>query len=395
MATQVTVRAALLGLGGLLIGLAPAGAQQFAGVDGAVRQGIRKGLYPGAVVLIGRRDTVLYARGYGHMTWTVKSRVPDADSTLWDLASISKVVGTTSAVMRLVDAGAVDVDAPVSRYLPRFSGGDKDRVTVRMLLDHTSGLPAYLPFYRLAHTSEQAIDRLYAEPLRRAPGESAEYSDLNAMLLGLLVEQVSGQPLDRFTAAEVFRPLHMRRTMYRPPAAMFRWIVPSGKYRGRPVRGEVNDQNAVRLGGVAGHAGLFSTAGDLARYAQTWLRHGAGPEGQWVSGATLRLFLTAGARSGSRLLGWDSPDPAATPAAPSIFGNLISPSAYGHTGWTGTEIWIDPARDLFLVFLTNRSFDPRTRRSIEKLKLVRAQLSDAALRLVPSVCRQQALATRC
>jgi CubicO group peptidase (beta-lactamase class C family) len=363
-------------------------------VDAAVHLGIQKGLYPGAVVLIGRRDSVLYAKGYGHMTWSPKSPMPDADSTLWDLASISKVVGTTSAIMRLVDAGLVDIEAPVSRYLPRFSGGDKELVTVRMLLDHTSGLPPYVRFYRLARTPKQAIDRLYAEPLRRRPGEAAEYSDLNAMLLGLLVEEVSGQPLDQFAMAEVFRPLGMRRTMYRPPRALFGWVVPTAKWRGRPVRGEVNDQNAARLGGVAGHAGLFSTARDLARYAQTWLRDGAGPTGPWVSPATLRLFLTAGARSGTRLLGWDSPDPAATPDAPSVFGNLISPSAYGHTGWTGTEIWIDPPRDLFVVFLTNRSFDPRSRHSIEQLKFVRAQLSDAALRLVPAVCHQE-LVARC
>jgi CubicO group peptidase (beta-lactamase class C family) len=390
----VRVWLALLAVCALCAAVTPVHAQRFAAVDAAVREGIDRGLYPGAVVLIGRRDSVLYAKGYGHITWSRKSAVPDPDSTLWDLASISKVVGTTSAVMRLVDAGTVDLDAPVSRYLPRFSGGEKDRVTVRMLLDHTSGLPPYIRFYRLARTRAQAIDRLYAEPLRRPPGEMAEYSDLNAMLLGLLVEQVSGQSLDRFTAREVFEPLGMRRTMYRPPATLHRWTVPTSTWRGRPVRGEVNDQNAARMGGVAGHAGLFSTARDLARYAQTWLRMGVGPEGSWVSPATLRLFLTPGARSGTRLLGWDSPDPAATPEAPSVFGNLISPSAYGHTGWTGTELWVDPARDLFVVFLTNRSFDPRARRSIEQLKFVRAQLSDAALRSVPSMCQVE-IVVRC
>ncbi|HEU4587653.1 MAG TPA: serine hydrolase domain-containing protein [Gemmatimonadales bacterium] len=388
------VCAALLALCALGGAASPVNAQRFAAVDAAVREGIDRGLYPGAVVLIGRRDSVLYAKGYGHMTWSRKSPVPDPDSTLWDLASISKVVGTTSAIMRLVDAGAVDLDAPVSRYLPRFAGGEKNRVTVRMLLDHTSGLPPYIRLYRLARTRAQAIDRLFAEPLRRTPGDTAEYSDLNAMLLGLLVEEVSGEPLDRFTAREVFEPLGMHRTMYRPPAALHRWTVPTSTWRGRPVRGEVNDQNAARLGGVAGHAGLFSSARDLGRYAQTWLRNGVGPKGAWVSPATLRLFLTPGPRSGTRLLGWDSPDPAATPDAPSVFGNLISPSAYGHTGWTGTELWVDPARDLFVVFLTNRSYDPRARRSIEQLKFVRAQLSDAALRSVPVMCQVEVV-VRC
>ena len=376
---------------GLLLGHAQASAQQFARVDAAVRLGIRRGLYPGAVVVIGRRDTVLYARGYGNTTWNRTAPVPNPDSTLWDLASISKVVATTSAIMRLVDAGLVDIEASVARYLPRFSGGDKDRVTVRMLLDHTSGLPAYVPFYRLAESQREAIDQLYAEPLRREPGAAPEYSDLNALLLGLLIEEVTGQRLDAVAETSVFKPLKMDRTMYRPPAALRHWVVPSSKWRGVPVRGEVNDQNAARFGGVAGHAGVFSTGRDLARYAQTWLRNGMGIDGRWVDSGTVRLFLTPGARSGSRLLGWDSPDPTATP---SVFGKLISPSAYGHTGWTGTEIWVDPAHDLFLVFLTNRSFDPRARRSIEKLKIVRAELSDAAIRLVPQVCRQE-LVARC
>ncbi len=391
MATRGMNRAAAVGLLGLLLGHAPASAQQFARLDAAVREGVQKGLYPGAVVIVGRRDTVLYARGYGHTTWSRTAQAPNPDSTLWDLASISKVVATTSVIMRLVDAGLVDIEAPVGRYLPRFSGGDKDRVTVRMLLDHTSGLPAYVPFYQLAESREEATGQLYAEPLRREPGASPEYSDLNALLLGLLIEEVTGQRLDVVAENNVFRPLGMERTMYRPPAALRRWVVPSSKWRGQPVRGEVNDQNAERFGGVAGHAGVFSTGRDLARYAQTWLRYGTGPNGQWVDSSTVRLFLTPGARSGTRLLGWDSPDPTATP---SVFGKLISPWAYGHTGWTGTEIWVDPVHDLFLVFLTNRSFDPKSRRSIEKLKVVRAQLSDAAVRLVPQVCRQE-LVARC
>jgi len=379
--------AVMFALCGLVFTHRPLLCQGFGDVDAAVRQGIRKGLYPGAVVVIGRRDAVLYARGYGHLTWSAGSAKPDPDSTLWDLASITKVVGTASAVLRLVDSGVVALDAPVARYLPRFAGGAKDLVTVRMLLDHTSGLPPYVPFYRLAHSPEALIERLYAEPLERAPGDSAAYSDLNAMLLGLLLEQVAGKPLDQVVRAEVLDPLGLDRTLYCPPGRLRKWTAPSGRYRGRPVRGEVNDQNAARFGGVAGHAGLFSTGGDLARFAQVWLRQGMGPRGRWVRGETMRVFLTSGARSGTRLLGWDSPTRDAPLDDPSVFGTLVSPSAYGHTGWTGTELWIDPARDMFVVFLTNRSYDPRTRRSIDKLRVLRAQLSDAALRVMPPVCQ--------
>jgi CubicO group peptidase (beta-lactamase class C family) len=379
---------------GLALSVSSLHAQQFRGVDAAVRGGIQKGLYPGAVVVIGRRDTVLYAKGYGHLTWSRAAARPQPDSTLWDLASITKVVGTASAVLRLVDEGRIALDSPVVHYLPRFTGGEKAQVTVRMLLDHTSGLPAYVPFYRLAHSPETVVDQLYAEPLERAPGDSAAYSDLNAMLLGLVLEQVAAKPLDQIVREEVLEPLDLTHTLYRPPPEARRWVAPSGRYRGRPVRGEVNDQNAARFGGVAGHAGLFSTGNDLARFAQVWLRQGLGPNGRWARAETMRLFLTPSPRSGTRLLGWDGPTLDAPADDPSVFGTMVSAAAYGHTGWTGTELWVDPARDLFVVFLTNRSYDPRTRRSIDKLRLVRAQLSDAAGRAVSPACTVEAM-SRC
>jgi CubicO group peptidase (beta-lactamase class C family) len=370
-----------------LLGSSGLRAQSFAEVDAVVRQGIRQGIYPGAVVVIGRRDTVLYSRGYGHFTWKPTSPVPDPDSTMWDIASITKVVGTASAVMRLIEAGLLSLDAPVRQYLPRFSGGPKDRVTVRMLLDHTSGLRSYAPLFKQARTRESAIDQLHAEPVIRTPGETPLYSDLNAILLALVVERVSGMPLDRYVAREVFEPLEMRQTTYRPTAAMKRRTVPTALWRGHPVQGQVNDPNAAVLGGAAGHAGIFSTGMDLARYAQAWLRSGVGPRGQWVSPTTMRRFLERGANSGPRLLGWDTAEHGGK--EPSVFGTLISDAGYGHTGFTGTEIWIDPARDMFLVFLTNRTYDPRPRDSQHALRRVRASLSDAALRLVPEVCQQE------
>lgn len=373
--------------------LAPSAAQSYADVDRAALAGIRDGLYPGAVVIIGRRDSILYARGYGHFTWNPASRVPDPDSTLWDIASITKVVATAASAMRLADGGTLDLDAPVRRYLPRFSGGLKNRVTVRMLLDHTSGLKSYVPIYKKAGRSRtRMVDLLYAQPLIRPPGDSAEYSDLNSMLLGLLVESVSGSALDRFADTAVFHPLGMTETRFRPPARLKRRIAPAGIWRGQPVPGDVNDQNAAAFGGVAGHAGVFSTGRDLARFAQVWLRDGVGPTGQWVRPATLRQFLTKGPRSGTRLLGWDSPE--LNGEEPSIYGTLITQSAYGHTGFTGTELWIDPSHDLFLVFLTNRAFDPRARDSVKGLKVVRTELSDAAIRLVPHTCAQE-LVARC
>jgi CubicO group peptidase (beta-lactamase class C family) len=377
----------------MILSTAPATAQTFAQVDEAAYAGIRQGLYPGAVVVIGRRDSILYARGYGHFTWNPASRVPDPDSTLWDIASITKVVATASSAMRLVDQGKLDLDAPVGRYLPRFSGGLKKQVTVRMLLDHTSGLKPYEPIYRRAGRSRsRMVKLLYAQPLVRPPGDSAAYSDLNAMLLGLVIESVSRTSLNRFADLEVFNPLGMEQTRYQVPARLKRRTVPSGIWRGEPVPGDVNDQNAAAFGGVAGHAGVFSTGKDLARFAQVWLRDGMGPNGPWVSPATMRQFLTRGPRSGTRLLGWDSPE--LNGEEPSIFGTLISQSAYGHTGFTGTELWIDPIHDLFLIFLTNRTFDPKARDSLKGLKALRTEMSDAAIRLVPHSCAQD-LVSRC
>jgi beta-N-acetylhexosaminidase len=386
-------RGALTGVLAMTL-LANAGAAQtFERVDEAVRDGIARGLYPGAVVLVGRRDSILYSRGYGHYTWSPQSRVPDVDSTIWDIASISKVVATGATALRLVETGKLNLDAPVRRYLDRFSGGLKNQVTARMLLNHTSGLKSYVPIYQKARGSRQrAINLLYAQPLLRVPGDSAEYSDLNALFLGLIVENVTGLPLDRAAAREVFKPLGMTQTMYKPPARLRSRIVPTGIWRGQPVPGDVNDQNAAAFGGVAGHAGVFSTAADLGKFAQVWLRNGLGPEGRWARPETLATFLALGPKTGTRALAWDTPDVHAE--EPSIFGTLISTAAYGHTGFTGTELWIDPTHDLFLVFLTNRAFDPKARDSVKEMKVVRTAVSDAAISLVPHACAQH-LVSRC
>ena len=320
-----------------------ASAQTFAEIDDAIFQGIDRGVYPGAVVVIGRADSILYKRGYGHFTWSRSSPVPSPDSTYWDIASITKVVGTASAAMRLVDSGRIDLDAPVRRYLPRFTGGLRDQVTVRMLLDHTSGLRSYAPLFKRARTRAAAIELLYEERPNRRPGDLPVYSDVNAILLGLLIENVSKMPLDQFVSREVFEPLALQQTTYRPTASMKRRTVPTALWRGHPVQGQVNDPNAAILGGAAGHAGIFSTGMDMARYAQMWLNEGAGFTGQWVSPATVKRFLTRGANSGPRLLGWDTPE--LNGDEPSLYGTLISDAAYGHTGFTGTEIWVDPTRD--------------------------------------------------
>jgi CubicO group peptidase (beta-lactamase class C family) len=345
-----------------------------------VASGIRSGIYPGAVLVIGDQRRVLHARGFGHFTWSPKSGVPDPDSTLWDLASLTKVVGTTGAVMRLVEDGRVDLAAPVARYLPRFTGGGREGVLVRQLLDHTSGLPSYVEFFRLSRTRDSAIALLYATPLRHPPGTVAEYSDLNFLLLGLLVEAVAGEPLERFVARAVLVPVGMARSRYRPGDNARDQTAPTGQWRGHPVCCHVNDQNAERMGGAAGHAGLFSTGADLARFARLWLNEGAVDDRQVFRPATVRTFLTPDSAGASRLLGWERPDPAHRDD--SAYGRRLSLRAFGHTGWTGTLLWIDPDRHLFLILLTNRSFAPRMGRSIRALRAVRGALADAVVSAV-------------
>ncbi len=370
-----------------------ASAQNFRAADSIVASGIRSGIYPGAVLVVGRKAGVTYQHGYGHLTWRPDAPIPSPDSTLWDLASLTKVVGTTGGIMRLVEDRRVDLDQPVVRYLPRFSGADRAAVTVRMLLDHTSGLPSYREFFKLAATRDSAITLLYTTPLRHRPGTTAEYSDLNFLLLGLLIEQVSGEPLDRFVERTVLGPAGMSHTHYRPADATASVTAPTGLWRGRPVCCVVNDQNAARFGGAAGHAGLFSTGTDLARYARLWLNQGTLDGRQVFDVTTLRTFLTPDSADATRLLGWERPPSAVrregcsrgagcAPGKPedSAYGSLLSATAYGHTGWTGTLIWIDPERDLFLILLTNRSYAPRIGHSIRALRAIRSALADAVVR---------------
>jgi len=384
-----TARAALLGLGvAAAVALpAPAAARQFADVDAAVRLAIKDQVFPGAVVVIGRRDTILYAKGFGHFTWSATSPVPSPDSTLWDIASLTKVVATASIAMALVDRGQLDLDAPVANFLPRFVGDGRERVSVRMLLDHTSGLPAFAPLYKDADTREQAIEHLWAVPLRQPPGRSPDYSDLNAILLGLIVERVTGVPLDQLARQEVFDPLGMEQTLFAPGAVLRPRIVPSMSDDQGPIAGRPSDPNAFALGGVAGHAGVFGTGSDLARFAQAWLREGRLADGQrWVSALTLRQFLQRSSATSTRTLGWDTPARNPFLKTTTSFGSMSSPVTYGHTGWSGTSLWLDPAGDLFVVILTNRSFDPQARQSLIAIRDVRHRVSDAARTSVLALC---------
>jgi CubicO group peptidase (beta-lactamase class C family) len=346
---------------------------RLAAIERVVQRGIKAGGYPGAAVIVGRNGAAVFEKGFGKLSWSSSSTPVDAERTIYDIASLTKVVGTTTAIMILFDEKKIDLDAPVVSYIPTFGGGDKDRVTIRQLLTHTSGLPAGKDIWRIAQTPLEARAAVLSVPLEGRPGAQYIYSDLGADVLGMLVEVVSGEPLDKFLQKRVFGPLGMNETFFRPADSLRYRIAPTEVTppRGYPLQGEVHDENAYALGGVAGHAGLFSTAADLSVFAQMMLNGGEYNGVQIISKPTVDLFISR--TVGHRALGWDTAD------GDYGSGRYLGPTAYGHTGFTGTSLWIDPEREMFVILLTNRVHAARALRPAKVISDVRADLSDAAV----------------
>jgi CubicO group peptidase (beta-lactamase class C family) len=347
-------------------------AARLAKIDHVVMRGIQAGGYPGAAVVVGRKGAAVWQKGFGRLDWMSESETVNPTQSIYDLASLTKVVGTTTALMILFDQGKIHLDDPVSKYIPEFSGGEKDLVTLRLLLEHRSGLPAGRDLWRIAHSPDEARQAVIETPLVYHPDEYYEYSDLGADMLGFVVEAASGQRLDQFLADHVWKPLGMEDTYFKPADSLRDRIAPTevNPPRGYPLRGEVHDENAFALGGIAGHAGLFSTASDLSVFAQMMLNGGEYGGTRLISDSTVALFTTRAART--RALGWD------TCAGDGSCGKYLSERAYGHTGFTGTSLWIDPDRDMFVILLTNRVHAARARRPAKVIADVRADLSDAA-----------------
>ena len=342
-------------------------------IERVVERGIKAGGYPGASVVVGRKGAAVFEKGFGRLSWSSTSAPVDAQRTIYDVASLSKVVGTTTAIMILFDEKKIGLNDPVVNYIPTFGGGDKDRVTIRQLLTHTSGLPAGRDIWRIAQTPLEARALVLNTPLEGRPGAQYIYSDLGADVLALILEVVAGEPFDKFLTRRVFEPLGMDETFYRPNDSLRYRIAPTEVTppRGYPLRGEVHDENAYALGGVAGHAGLFSTAADLSVFAQMMLNGGEYNGVQIISKPTVELFTS---RSfGHRALGWD------TAEGDYGSGRYLGPTAYGHTGFTGTSMWIDPEREMFVILLTNRVHAARALRPAKVISDVRADLSDAAV----------------
>jgi CubicO group peptidase (beta-lactamase class C family) len=334
---------------------------------------LRDSAFPGAIAVVGRRTGVIAQYPVGHLDWAAGSPRVD-EHTMWDMASLTKVVGMTSGLMQLVAAGKIDLDAPVQKYLPEWTGRNKNRVLVRHLSTHTSGLPADKPYDRVTHDPDSVAKLMFATPLDTLPGARMVYSDIGAYTLGRIVEQVTGQSLDLYLHDRVFEPTGMHESMFRPPVALYPRIAPTeydSVQRRRLIRGMVHDERAYYLGGVSAHAGLFSSAYDMTRFARMMLNGGILDGTRVIPEATLTQFTKR--QTADRALGWQKPD------GKNSAGHRMPEEAYGHTGFTGTSIWIDPKDDVFIVLLSNR-VDPT--RNNNKIGRVRVQLADAVMSVI-------------
>lgn len=340
-------------------------------LDSIMRSGIAGGAAPGGSLAVGRYGRVVFMKGYGRQD-TAKASAAVDENTMYDMASLTKVISTTTAAMMLEEQGLLNLDRTVASYLPEFNAPDKAPITIRMIVTHRGGLEAFAALYKQFKGREEYLTQINARPLKSVPGTETVYSDWDMILTQLVMERITGQTLDRFVADKIFTPLGMSSTMYIPDSAkFFDRIAPTeiDTARGGLVHGKVHDENASAMGGVSGHAGLFSTARDLSIFAQMLLNGGEYNGVRIVKPATIARWTAPQSGTSSRALGWD------TPSKNSSAGNYFSARSFGHTGFTGTSLWIDPDRDLFVILLTNR-VDP-TRDNNKHVPLRRA-VADAA-----------------
>jgi serine-type D-Ala-D-Ala carboxypeptidase len=334
---------------------------------------IGKRAFPGASVAVTDGGKLVALNSFGRFTYQASAPAVESN-TIFDLASVTKVVATTSMAMILNERAVLDLEMPVAGILTKFRGDDsrRERVTFRHLLAHSSGLPAYEKLFLGATDQDECLSAAFSVPLKYAPGVHVEYTDIGFIVLGAALERIANEPLDRFCQREVFEPLGMSHTTYNPPACSKTQIPPTADdrtFRERIIQGEVQDENASVLGGVAGHAGLFSNAPDMATFAEAIL-NGGGPiaRPETVEVFTERQTSPPGT---TRALGWDMP------SGLSQSGSYFSPSSFGHLGYTGASLWIDPERRITVTLLTNRTWPDASNQAIRD---VRRQFHDQVIK---------------
>jgi CubicO group peptidase (beta-lactamase class C family) len=350
----------------------------FASAFSILKRGITDRAFPAASIAVTLKGGLVALKALGNFTYESTSPAV-GPSTLFDLGSVTKVVATTSMAMLLYERGLLDLDAPLAAIVPEFAAGEKDArrhsVTLRMTLAHSSGLPAHEKLFLKMQARDELLHEVFAMPLAFDPDARAVYSDIGFILLGVALERLADEALDSFCQREIFAPLGMVGTTFSPPAEIRAHIPPTvedQRFRHRIVQGEVFDENASVLGGVAPHAGVFSTAVDLARFAHTMLNPGALLRRETVALFTRRESTPVGT---SRALGWD------TPSAPSQSGKYFGPASFGHLGYTGTSLWIDPERQLSITLLTNRTWPDCSNLAIQQ---IRPRFHDAVIEAIGS-----------
>ncbi|HEX6751593.1 MAG TPA: serine hydrolase domain-containing protein [Longimicrobium sp.] len=340
--------------------------EALAAAQDIVRKEVRRSGFPGAALAVGERGRVLVETGMGRTRWGRLAPPVDADETLYDLASLTKVVGTTAAVMALVDDGKMSLDDRVSKYLPHFTGGGREKVTIRHLLTHTAGLPAAVPVADEGNAGDRLFDLVAHVELISEPGDDVLYSDVGFVILGLAAANAAHRPLGAYVRDRVWRPLGMLKTRFEPGLGCSVCAPTLTLEDGTPFAGRTNDPFSRELGGITGNAGLFSTGHDVARFAAMMANGGALDGVRIFRESTVRAFMTVQPGAGLRALGWEAfcregtqPDhkPCKTP-----------PYAIGHTGYTGTSIWIDPRRGIWVVLLSNRTYLPKAPNHIRKVR---------------------------
>ena len=347
-----------------------------AGIDQDIEQAVHEGRIPGAVVVVGHDGHIVFQKAYGYRA-LIPHREPMTLDTIFDAASLTKVLATTPSIMRLFEQGKIRINDPVTNYLPEFQGGHSS-ITIRNLMTHFSGLPPDLELKPAWSGYETGIQRALRVKPAGPPGVHFVYSDINFILLAEIVHRLSGKMLDEYARENFYQPLGMTETMFRPPASLRPRIAPTeiNPETGQPFRGVVHDDTARFMGGVAGHAGLFITAADLAKFAQMMLNGGEGNGVRLFTAATVKKFTSPQSPPDQpilRGLGWDIDSPYS-----SNRGELFPIGSYGHTGFTGTSLWIDPHSQSYLIILTN-AVHPHRGHSLSSLRSRVATLVAASL----------------
>ena len=361
----------------ILIVFSNAKSQNFDKFDSVINSGITNRFYPGAQAIVGNNSRIIYEKSYGRFTYDAKSPEVKNDY-IFDLASVTKVIATTSAIMKLYDESKLSLDDKVIKYIPEFNNNGKQDITIQNLLLHNSVLKAWIPFYKTCKTKEEALNIVYNTKLEYTPKTKFIYSDLNAILLGIIVERISGLSLDIYCKDNIFEPIGMVSTYFNPQDKSIALPTENDTYwRNRQLQGEVHDESASILGGVSGNAGLFSNAKDLYIFMKMMLCNGTyfniyqkGSQfEQFVSDSTVKLFTSKYDRTtylNTRALGWDT-KPEENHYRTQC-GELFSENSFGHTGYTGTSVWCDRDKKIIVIFLTNRVYPSRDNNGIKEIR---------------------------